>query len=207
MSLVMLLPLTASLLARADTITLDTGATIQGDLARFEFGGDCQISVTEGELKGVIVIVPCQRVESFARTTQRLPSAIRVSEPDGSATVRGSGDSATAAGPATILPVATVGSVVVAPSGRPPPGNARLPAAAPPDATPPDGAEGPLVASPMTSSPFDDDGFFDEEAAGAAIPVDDLDPSAPPATLQPRSTPSLIAPADEASTPRRTVQF
>ena len=33
--------------AFADSITLDTGATIEGDLAHYEFGGDCQISVTE----------------------------------------------------------------------------------------------------------------------------------------------------------------
>lgn len=63
--------------ARADAITLDTGAVIQGDLARFEFGGSCQISVTEGDLTGVIVTVPCQRVTSFVRTNPNLPAVSR----------------------------------------------------------------------------------------------------------------------------------
>lgn len=70
----MLLALVLS--AAADTITLDTGAVIEGDLARYEFGGDCQVSVTEGQLSGVILIVPCHRVESFMRTTVRTPVAI-----------------------------------------------------------------------------------------------------------------------------------
>ncbi|MBM4368477.1 MAG: hypothetical protein FJ102_19840 [Deltaproteobacteria bacterium] len=55
-------------MALADTITLDSGAIIEGDLARYEMGGDCQVSVTEGPLVGVIVIVPCHRVLAFVRT-------------------------------------------------------------------------------------------------------------------------------------------
>ena len=179
--------------ARADTITLDTGAAIQGELARFEFGGDCQISVTEGPLTGVIIIVPCQRVESFARTGQRMPSAIGVSEPDGASSVRGSSQSATAGAPAAIRPVATVAAA---------PTTAASTTAAPTTAAP---TEGTLVLSPVSASLFSDDGFFDEDAAGAAIPVDDAPTAAPPAALQPRSAPSLSP--EEPSSPRRTVQF
>lgn len=68
--------LALALAAQADSITLDSGAVIEGDLARYEYGGDCQISVLEGPLAGVIVIVPCHRVESFARTTPRQPVAL-----------------------------------------------------------------------------------------------------------------------------------
>lgn len=53
--------------ARADTISLDTGATLTGDLARYELGGDCQISVTQGDLRGVILVLPCRRIQSFVR--------------------------------------------------------------------------------------------------------------------------------------------
>jgi hypothetical protein len=82
-------------LALADSITLDSGATIEGDLARYEFGGDCQISVTDGELAGVILIVPCHRVQSFVRTAVRAPVPIGLAEElaveevplDGAATV------------------------------------------------------------------------------------------------------------------------
>ena len=184
--------------ARADTITLDTGAAIQGELARFEFGGDCQISVTEGPLTGVIIIVPCQRVESFARTGQRMPSAIGVSEPDGASSVRGSSQSATAGAPAAIRPVATVAAAPTTAA----PTTAASTTAAPTTAAP---TEGTLVLSPVSASLFSDDGFFDEDAAGAAIPVDDAPTAAPPAALQPRSAPSLSP--EEPSSPRRTVQF
>lgn len=68
--------LALALSAQADSITLDSGAVIEGDLARYEYGGDCQISVLEGPLAGVIVIVPCHRVESFTRTTPRQPVAL-----------------------------------------------------------------------------------------------------------------------------------
>ncbi len=68
--------LALTLAAYADSITLDSGATIEGDLARYEFGGDCQISVTEGELSGVILIVPCHRVEAFVRTNPVVPAPI-----------------------------------------------------------------------------------------------------------------------------------
>ncbi len=54
--------------ARADTIQLDSGATLTGDLARYEYGGDCQISVTEGPLAGVIAVLPCHRIQSFVRS-------------------------------------------------------------------------------------------------------------------------------------------
>lgn len=70
------LVLATSTPALADTISLDTGATIEGDLARYEFGGDCQVSVGEGPLTGAILIVPCHRVTSFVRTQVRTPVAI-----------------------------------------------------------------------------------------------------------------------------------
>ena len=66
--------------AWADVIILDTGATLSGDLARYELGGDCQISVTEGDLTGVIVITPCHRVQSFVRTQLRVPEAIGLAD-------------------------------------------------------------------------------------------------------------------------------
>jgi hypothetical protein len=76
MPLALLVALALAPRAHADTVTLDTGAVIEGDLAHYEFGGDCQISVTEGSFTGVILIVPCHRVESFVRTAVRTPVPI-----------------------------------------------------------------------------------------------------------------------------------
>lgn len=65
------------LAAYADTVTLDTGATVEGDLARYELGGDCQLTVGEGPLTGAILIVPCHRVVSFVRTPTATPVAVQ----------------------------------------------------------------------------------------------------------------------------------
>lgn len=59
-------------MALADTVTLDNDVVLEVDLARYEVHGDCQMSVTEGELQGAILIVPCHRVKSFVRTTAAL---------------------------------------------------------------------------------------------------------------------------------------
>lgn len=80
----LLLALLALPSARADALTLDSGATIEGDLARYELGGDCQISVTEGDLLGTIVILPCHRIVSFVRTEPAVPVLVAVVDADAS---------------------------------------------------------------------------------------------------------------------------
>lgn len=62
--------------AWADTITLDTGGVVEGELAHYEHGGDCRVSVDDGPLQGAIVIVPCYRVVSFVRTSRGPPPAV-----------------------------------------------------------------------------------------------------------------------------------
>lgn len=65
-------------LAHADSITLDTGVVVEGDLNRYEHGGDCEVRVTGGDLEGVILIAPCYRVQSFVRTDPRPVPVARV---------------------------------------------------------------------------------------------------------------------------------
>lgn len=77
-----LMLLTLLNIALADTITLETGVTIEGDLARYELGGDCQVSVTEGDFQGVIVIVPCHRIAAFVRAPKAAPVVVAVVEPE-----------------------------------------------------------------------------------------------------------------------------
>lgn len=55
-------------------ITLDSGGTVRGELAWYEYGGDCQISVTEGELVGSILVVPCARLTRIERPLAAEPS-------------------------------------------------------------------------------------------------------------------------------------
>lgn len=62
----MILALLASL-AFADTLTLDNGAVVEGELAAYQYGGDCHISVTDGDLAGAIVTLPCERLTRFER--------------------------------------------------------------------------------------------------------------------------------------------
>ncbi len=80
--------------AVADSITLDTGAVIEGDLARYEPGGDCQVGIQEGALSGVVLIVPCYRIQSFVRTGPVRPERVGSLGPT----------PATRAGPPTVLP-------------------------------------------------------------------------------------------------------
>ena len=55
-------------------ITLDSGGTVRGELAWYEYGGDCQISVTEGELMGSILVVPCDRLTRIERPLAAEPA-------------------------------------------------------------------------------------------------------------------------------------
>lgn len=109
--------LLAASLAFADSITLDTGATIEGDLARYEFGGNCQLSVTEGDLAGVILIVPCHRVESFQRTSARRPVPIGVEVES----ARQAAARATVAPVAAVAPAAAAAAPPVVATEPPPP--------------------------------------------------------------------------------------
>lgn len=54
-------------LALADTLTLDSGATVEGALTRYEPDGECRIAVTQGELAGTALVLPCARLRSFER--------------------------------------------------------------------------------------------------------------------------------------------
>lgn len=67
-------------LAFADSLTLDSGATLQGELAVYQYGGDCQISVSEGELRGAIVIVPCAHINRLERSAD--PAVATVVAPE-----------------------------------------------------------------------------------------------------------------------------
>ena len=54
-------------LALADTITLESGAAVEGEIAWYDYEGDCQIAVTDGGLQGTIIVVPCHRIIRFER--------------------------------------------------------------------------------------------------------------------------------------------
>lgn len=64
----MLWMLTA-LTAQADSFTLDNGAVIEGRMVVYNYGGECQMSITEGDLVGSIVLIPCERITRFSRAS------------------------------------------------------------------------------------------------------------------------------------------
>jgi hypothetical protein len=53
--------------ASADTFTLDNGAVIEGQMVVYNYAGECQMSITNGDLVGSIVIIPCDRIASFSK--------------------------------------------------------------------------------------------------------------------------------------------
>jgi len=53
--------------ASADTFTLDNGAVIEGQMVVYNYSGECQMSITSGDLVGSIVIIPCDRIASFSK--------------------------------------------------------------------------------------------------------------------------------------------
>ena len=57
-----------SMSANADTFTLDSGAVIEGEMVVYNYGGECQMSVMDGDLVGAIVLIPCDRIVSFSKT-------------------------------------------------------------------------------------------------------------------------------------------
>jgi hypothetical protein len=53
--------------ASADTFTLDNGAVIEGQMVVYNYAGECQMSITNGDLVGSIVIIQCDRIASFSK--------------------------------------------------------------------------------------------------------------------------------------------
>ncbi|RME28926.1 MAG: hypothetical protein D6798_01260, partial [Deltaproteobacteria bacterium] len=66
--------------AAADTFTLANGSTVEGTLATYELGGNCQIFVAKGEVRGATLLLPCDQILSFTRTVDD------AAPPDGRAT-------------------------------------------------------------------------------------------------------------------------
>jgi hypothetical protein len=58
--------------ALADTITLDSGAALEGTLTHYEIRGTCNIHVDDGGLSGADVVLPCTRI---IRMERRLAAA------------------------------------------------------------------------------------------------------------------------------------
>lgn len=62
-------------LANADSLQLDNGAKLVGQLAAYEAGGTCRIAVGAGDLAGTEVVLPCARIVRFERDPDDAPIA------------------------------------------------------------------------------------------------------------------------------------
>jgi len=55
--------------AMADSFTLDNDVTVEGVMTEYNLEGSCHIALSEGDLSGAVVILPCERIVQFVRTT------------------------------------------------------------------------------------------------------------------------------------------
>jgi hypothetical protein len=60
--------------ALADTITLESGATLEGTLTHYELHGKCNVHVEQGGLAGADVVLPCDRVIRMERVAVVQPT-------------------------------------------------------------------------------------------------------------------------------------
>ncbi len=56
--------------ASADSFTLQNGSTVEGTLATYELGGNCQIFVATGQVRGATLLLPCDQILAYARQVE-----------------------------------------------------------------------------------------------------------------------------------------
>jgi hypothetical protein len=68
--------------AHADSLQLDNGAKLTGQLAAYEAGGTCRIAIGAGDLAGTEVVLPCSRITKFEKDPDDapIPAATPVAE-------------------------------------------------------------------------------------------------------------------------------
>lgn len=175
--------------ASADTFELANGSSIEGTLATYELGGNCQIFVSSGPVRGATLLLPCTEIVAMQRAGARVQPG------------------AALAAPLSVEEVAAPAAVVLPAAGL-----AEAPAATAPvePAAPAEPAvevhEVPAEPEPVAASLPDgyvlpgarpDDGVAAAEPAPAAPAPANLRSLAPPA---PPAAPSVEAPAAAAPT-------
>lgn len=183
--------------AHADAFTLANGSVVEGTLATYELGGNCQIFVASGPVRGATLLLPCDEILSFARPGSQPPQLTAVTPA-----------AAPLAPPLLVEEVAAPVPIVV-PIDPPTqaPSAVELPPAEPTPAATLDGAAQPYAASLPEgyALPGDDalaEQVTDESGPAAAQPEAPAAP--PPANLRgtPRAAPVMGAPdTDDATAP------
>lgn len=171
--------------ARADSFDLANGSTIEGTLATYELGGNCQIFVASGPVRGATLLLPCTEIAGFRRAgADSRPATAALAAPMPTEELGTPGLVVTPGDGIEDAPEAGAMPVDVAPTGDAPP----APAEPAPDEAPvaaraslPEG-----YALPAASVP--------EEALAAAEEAPAGGPSADNLRGSPRPTPSLSAP-------------
>jgi hypothetical protein len=95
--------------AWADTLQLDNGAVLVGQLAAYDRAGECRIEISQGELAGASVVVPCSRITRFER--EKPAAFVRVGPPPAPAP---------APAPAAPPPEPVVEAAIALPAAPPP---------------------------------------------------------------------------------------
>ncbi len=70
-----------TMIASADTLTLDNGAVIEGELIRYAPDGECAVEVRTGPLQDTTLTLPCARIMRFERALVAPASPLPLAAP------------------------------------------------------------------------------------------------------------------------------
>ncbi|MCK6505172.1 hypothetical protein L6R53_17535 [Myxococcota bacterium] len=159
--------------AHADAFRLANGSVVEGTLATYELGGNCQIFVAAGPVRGATLLLPCAEILAFQRPGAEAPALA----------------SAAPAAPIAVEQVAGPPALVIPVSEPEQAPAAASPAEAP---APPTPSDEPVSASLPEGYALPGDDALAEAAAPEAPPA-----APPPANL--RGTPRAAPRLDEAA--------
>lgn len=170
--------------AHADAFRLANGSVVEGTLATYELGGNCQIFVAAGPVRGATLLLPCAEILAFQRPGAEAPALV---------------SAVPATAPAAALAVEEVRAPapLVIPISEP----EQAPGAASPAQEAPTAL--PAADEPVSASLPEGYALPGDDALAERAPVEDPPLAPPPANLRgtPRPAPRLDESAATGSEP------
>ena len=178
--------------ALADRVELESGAVLEARMSAFDRDGDCALTVTEGELAGAMVVVPCTEVVRFQQVTSEAPPLVDLE--DEPVEALSAAPEPAAPEPAAPEPAAEAVELEVDAAGAPP---VLLVQELPSEAV-----EAPPALTELDQTPTDAPAAVEESPPALAVSPDSIDPPPmAPQPLEPEAGPPKLEP--EAPSPVR----